>query len=392
MNIENNKELLLKPCIQRIEELYQDNKMLVEKYKEFFTNYYMSNKIAAQFKKDIIELEDENIKLKNEIKELKKINTDGPKLLNFDKYKEVKNKANTNNDVINEIDSLEIIEKEKDLNIKDNEEYKELQNKFKELKEDYISIQNKIDNIENNEKFLNLKSDYNDLLFEKDNNKDEIENYKNTIQELEEKIKNIPNEEEINNKYKAMYEKKVLKNKSNKLNKVSPDIEINKYTNILQRFPIITYKNIDENEIKNMVASECSFIVKYQYEISNKTHKKEEISINEIVDYIIIQENLSKQDKNRLLNKYERCEYLHKIYKDKLNIFKFDLNHIGVMTKEEWKAWLQEFHNLIKQEYPNDIQGDVIIDRCEYIYLKGKNKNQKCNKIECRIKSHKKID
>lgn len=124
------------------------------------------------------------------------------------------------------------------------------------------------------------------------------------------------------------------------------------------------------------------FFVKYQYEISKKS-KEENISINEIVDYIIIQE------KNRLLNKYSRCEYLHKTYNHYLNKFKFDINHLSIMTKEEWKIWLNELHKLLK-EYPNNITDEVMIYKCDYIYTSGKNKKEICNKIECRTKSHKK--
>lgn len=415
----NNENILHKPCIERIEELYQDNKMLVEKYKEFFTKYYMSNEIARQFKKDIIELEDENIKLKKENGLLKQeLN-----LFKKNDTEHIENDLNINYIEVkkmmlgDEYDSInENLKNNKTNfvnNIKESSEYKELLNKLniiekekKDITEDYIKIQNKSIDIDNDDKFKSLKDDYDKLYYERENNKDEINNYlddiktmNDTIKELEDKLKNIPNEEEIENKYKIIYEDKMKqKNKINKTIKENnksdtfPITEKNdKIANLLKRFPITVYRDINDNEIKDMVASECSYIVKYQYEISNKTNNQNEISINDIVDYIIIQEKLTHQEKNRLLNKYERCYYLHKTYYDKLNIFKFDLSHISVMTKEEWKLWLVELHKLIKNEYPDDVSDNIIVNNCKFIYLRGEKKGQPCNRIECRIKSHKKI-
>lgn len=214
---------------------------------------------------------------------------------------------------------------------------------------------------------------------------EKIEKLNETIDSLRTQINSIPSEDKIKEKVK----------KSRKRESSSSDENLNIQTfdipNILVKYPISIYRDINGNKVKDMVASECAFIVKYQYEISNKTNNKNELSISEIVDYIIIQEKLTKQEKNKLLNKYERCEYLHKTYKDRLNIFKFDIGHVAYMTKEEWKEWLQELHKLIKQEYPNEIADNIVIDKCDYVYTKGKNKGEKCGKIECRTKSHKKI-
>ena len=327
-------------------------------------------------------------KLQNKIKELK----DEIKLLNEKNYI-------LNNIIKDNVDPKD--NNDKDFLItKQKERIEEL---IKENKIQDLNIKENI-NIKNTKEYIELKQENEELqqeIYNKIDTSDEINKLNKTISNLQEQINNIPNEKEIENKYKTLYEelikeqqKKVknkVKNESNKVDK-SPNIEaFDKAKSLLKRYPITIYRDINDNEVKDMVASECAYLVKYQYEISNKTNNENEISISDIIDYIIVQEKLSSQEKNRLLNKYERCEYLHKTYIDKLNIFKFDLAHISVMTKEEWKTWLEELHKLIKQEYPDDVSDNVIINKCNYIYLKGKTKGQKCNKIECRTKSHKKI-
>lgn len=299
------------------------------------------------------------------------------------------------------------IEELKLLNKKINQEYKD-------LKADYINVQNtkKEDsyesfNINNNKDYIKIKTENEQLQEELDNihnDNSEIDELTKKINDLEEMLKSKANEEEIENKYKKIYEEKLKENKKKSKKSKSDDsipniekndVESDRALDLLKRYPIIIYKEINNNEVKDMVASECAYLVKYQYEISDKTKIKEnEISIDDIVEYIIVQENLTHQEKNRLLNKYERCEYLHTTYYDKLNKFKFDLNHISVMTKDEWLIWLKELHKLIKQEYPDEVTENVIIKHCDYVFTRGEKKGKKCNKSECRIKSHKykKID
>lgn len=288
---------------------------------------------------------------------------------------------------------------------------KKIYQDYNDLKSDYIKIQNikKEDSyetfdIENNKDFISLKKEKEKLQEELDNiNTNEVDELQQTIDELNEKLNKIPNEEEIENKYKKIYEEKLKKDKKRKSQKnnnmdvISPNIptgndEVKK--DILKKYPIIIYRDINENEVKEMVASECAYIVKYQYEIAEKTNKdKSNISLSEIIDYIVLQENLTKQEKQNLSNKFERCEFLHRTYGDKLNIFKFELTHISNMTKDEYKIWLDEFNKKVNIEFPDsDIK--IVHNVCDYEFKSGKKKGQTCNNIECRIKAHKikKID
>lgn len=382
---------------KQMEELYEE----IDKLKLLNKNLKEENILLKQQNEIYKELLNKNNLIVEPIN--KDIKIDGSENPNLDKNLK-------NNIVIDNID--EKIRLEKELN-KIKEENNRLIIEIKDIKQDYIKIQNNKN--DNNDKDIYKNPDFIRIKLEKEQLEEEtnkkFDELNETIDSLRTQINSIPSEdqirkklkteieENIETKYKNIYEEKLNKekNKKSRNRKESSssgcsNIETNdKSSELLKRYPIIIYREIDGNEVKDMVASECSFIVKYQYEISTKTNKEGEISINEVVDYIIKQEDLSRPEKHRLLNKYERCEYLHKTYDDKLNIFKFDLNHISVMTKEEWKIWLQELHKLIKKEYPEDVSENVIFNKCEYVYTKGKNEGEKCGKIECRTKSHKKI-
>lgn len=234
---------------------------------------------------------------------------------------------------------------------------------------------------------------------------DQIKNLSDENDTLKIKIKNLEDEisllKQQNDIYKELIDKNNLTIEDNKQKIESNEgpkiLDFNKMKEALMK----TEKeniNINNDDEKIKLVNELNKIKKDNERLTTEIKEikqdyikiqndKNELSISDIVDYIIIQEKLTKQEKNKLLNKYERCDYLHRIYKDKLNIFKFDIGHIAHMTKEEWKLWLEELHKLIKQEY-SDVSDDVLIDKCDYVYTKGKNKGEKCNKIECRTKSH----
>lgn len=428
MTVSNEVEETVLSFENQLENLSNENdklKTLIKEKDIIIKNLKEENILLNQQNEMYKELIDKsNLTIEDNNKES---NKEGPKFLDFNKMKKALEKDekicicgitsneckdcypdNKKNNIVID-DTNEKIKLEKELN-KIKKENERLIIEIKDIKQDYIKIQNnKNDNndkdIYKNPEFIKIKLEKEQL---EEQNTKKFDELNETIDSLRTQINSIPSEDkikekvkldfekEIETKYKNMYEEKLKKEKikksRNRESSECSNIEINDIANnLLKRYPIIIYREIDGNEVKDMVASECSFIVKYQYEISTKTNKKEEISINEVVDYIIKQENLSRPEKHRLLNKYERCEYLHKTYDDKLNIFKFDLDHISVMTKEEWKIWLQELHKLIKKEYPEDINENVIFNKCDYVYTKGKNKGEKCNKIECRTKSHKKV-
>lgn len=381
----------------QLEYLSNENDKLKSKVKNLEEEIYLLQEQNKMYK-ELIDKNGLNIEDKKDIQIDNEVNNVLPKPIHAWQMLCSDDETIENND--KKIDN-KYKELEKELN-KFKEDNESLIIEIKDLKQDYIKIQNDNKDIYKNPEFIRLQLEKEEI---EEKNNEKFEKLNETIDLLRTQINGIPSEEQIKNKlekeietkYKNIYEEKLNKEKNKKSrkkesssNNENPNIEkIDKSSELLRRYPIIIYKDINGSEVKNMVASECSFLVKYQYEVSTKTNKKDEISINEVVDYIIKQEKLSSQEKNRLLNKYERCEYLHNTYKDKLNIFKFELNHISVMTKEEWKIWLNEIHKLIKQEYPNEVSENVIFNKCDYVYTKGKNKGEKCNKVECRTKSHK---
>lgn len=298
--------------------------------------------------------------------------------------------------------------KNKTYNIEEDEKYIKLMNEFNEYKENnerYIDSNEYMEDITNNEEYINLYNENEKLKKQlNDNNKDhEILELKKNIQILEQKINTKPNEEEIEAKYKRIYEEKILKytklNSSIKVDKnetKNSDKNKSKFPqnegNVLKKYPITVYTDIGESIVKKMVASKCAYLVKYQYEIAEKTNRLEnDISLDETIDYIIKQEKLSSQQKTKLKYEFERCVFLHKNYKDKLNCLKFSLRDLRHMSAKEWIKWLDGLNNILKNVYKDEDIKDLEHNICKYKFKRGNKKGQECGKINCKNKKHTEI-
>lgn len=242
-----------------------------------------------------------------------------------------------------------------DLNIENSEKYINLLKDFEELRESHSKLLNKkairID-VKDSPEYLRIKAELNKL---KVVNEKEIANIQKESNKIYSKNK------EVNHKK--------IKNK-------------NKY--ILDKYPIIIYKDINENKIKNMIACECFYLIKYQCEILKTIEKTIDVTLDEIIEYIAKQENLSSCKKRRLKYKFERCKFLYETYGDKLNNIKININNLEYINKKEWIEWLNELNNVIKELYPNNVIKDIEHNFCKYVYKKGNKKGNICNKINCK--------
>lgn len=357
---------------------------------------YLTKDMTKEFEDTILSDTQQQNKLYDKIEELKEIiNNKDIEIKNLNEdIKLLKDKNNILENLITKNNNIEVnIE---DFHGNNEETSSNLKHTITNLKNN-TNIKNDID-IKKTDEYISLKDKYDELVYEKDHkeddsykNQEEITNLNETINKLTNKINDLNNKEinieEIENKYKKIYEDKLKEEKKTKPNTRCR----NKELDILTRYPVIIYKNINDNEVKEMVAAENSYIINYQNEISNKTNKKEnDISLDDIINYIVEQEGLSQQDTSRLKNKFERCKYLQDTYQDKLRIFKFDINMLSHMVDNDWKLWLESFHGLIKNEFPNEVTDTAVYDTCKHILQKGSRKGEQCGKLICRIKSHKK--
>lgn len=188
--------------------------------------------------------------------------------------------------------------------------------------------------------------------------------YENKIK----KIKSLPPEEETDYKNKDIGGK----NRNRRSDKT---------LSILERYPIIVYDDIGNSVIKQLIAKETELIICYKNDIADKIKKKvDNITINDVVDYIAKHDNLSYQKKSKLKYLFERCEYLYKQYGqyNKLNKFKFNIASLPHMNKQEWMNWVLELDKLIKIYYPKE-------NICQHIMASNsKRPGQICGKVDCK--------
>jgi hypothetical protein len=185
------------------------------------------------------------------------------------------------------------------------------------------------------------------------------------------------------------------KNRINKINSLSP-IDITEYKDIggknrnrrgdknlpiLKRYPIIVYDDIGNSVIKQLIAKETELIICYKNDIAYKIKKNvDNITINNVVDYIAKHDGLSYQKKGKIKYLFERCEYLYKQYAqyNKLNKFKFNIGSLQHMSKKEWEEWVTELDKLVKEYYSDE-------NICQHIMANNSKKpGQKCGKVDCK--------
>lgn len=168
-----------------------------------------------------------------------------------------------------------------------------------------------------------------------------------------------------------LYKDKGGKNRNRKKDKSLP---------ILDRYIITVYDDIGNSIIKQLIAKETELIICYKNDIADKIKKNiDNISINDVMDYIAKHDKLSYAKKSTMKFLFERCEYLYKQYGqyNKLNKFKFDVPSLAYMSKKDWSEWTIELDKLVKIHYHEE-------NICQHIMANNsKRPGQKCGKIDC---------
>lgn len=190
-----------------------------------------------------------------------------------------------------------------------------------------------------------------------------------------EKIKEIFISPEIlkNSKFEQLPETNI----KNGVNGSHQSAKLNLEEFIKTKYSIKKYTDIGESEIKKLIAAEVLFKVRYQNKIAFMANDNtEHINMEEVINYIVKQENLPKEKAKCLRYKLKRCQALYDTFGDKLSIFKFHMSWIENMPEEKWRIWWKYLEEEIYKVY-----GDLPI--CKYVFLKGSNKGMKCNKVNC---------
>lgn len=214
--------------------------------------------------------------------------------------------------------------------------------------------------------------------------------------------KNIPENKNLNDvekvNIKNISEEKDMFSKDNPIDISLPAVEItdtqtrntigknrnrrsDKTLPILDRYPITVYDDIGNSSIKQLIAKETELIICYKNDIADKIKKNiDNITINDVVDYIAKHDKLSYQKKGKIKYLFERCEYLYKQYGqfNKLNKFKFNIGSLPHMNKNEWKEWVSELDKLVKIHYSDE-------NICQHIMANNsKRPGEICGKINCK--------
>jgi hypothetical protein len=358
---------------KQMNKLYEEIEELKKNIKE---KNIEINLLNEQNKMYLNIIQKNNIKIENFVSDKK---DNGPKILDFNKMNEVLNNENNNH---NNFDSIKS-------DFKFNFNYpNNLNIKNQDLENDLERVNSELNEIKNKPITPPYSPD----------NKINEENIKNKIkQELEAEFKQKLNEEinSINQIKDKIISELQEKNKSNSSfsqplgNTTNKSKTNDKSKELLIRFPI--NKNNDEinenikdkinnnkeiKELFDIVKSENAFRVKYQYEIATLYNKnKDEITLDDILDYKIKNEGLKHSEKSRLKYKMERSKILYEEYGNDLNRVVFQVSHLGYMNKKEWSLWKIELDKIMESLPPIP---------CPYIWKKGKDKGSLCSALRCK--------
>lgn len=379
-NLKNDLEKVLED-IKTISKKYNDSQIhSLEQYVQDMLDNYAT--YATELK---------NYKKTNKIKELEE------EIIKMNQEKE-----NEKHEIARQKDK-EMIKLQQQINEKE-EKFEELSKTNTMLMTKYAKLENQInDKIDINSvpEYLNLKEKYEQLESDKRLNSDSKEQLSKKIKELENELQNKKetnlDRETIEKEYEAKMRKQIEEEIKGKYKSQTSVVTRNKkmkdkQLNIMDRYPVKIYSELNGSEILKFVASEGAFMIKFQYDICRKIDKAiEDITLDDIFAFKVKYGELSDttQEKNRFKNKMRRCNYLYDIYDEKLCHFKISLYYLGDMSENDWKLWIEEFHKLILNIYP-----DFKIDEnkqkiCQYVYKMGKRKGERCGKYNCSHPKHK---
>jgi hypothetical protein len=163
----------------------------------------------------------------------------------------------------------------------------------------------------------------------------------------------------------------------------------NKNLSVLERCKVISYtydktlySNDKELQILEYVSSIHKFIIKFNSDIANRFDENDNKMWEKIYNFKVFNGDIQDKPYNKKRVKYEyiRCNELYRIYGNNLTNFRIYTNYLGMLNKEEWSKYLEEFDILYKNCLKNK-------NLCTFILKKGNRKGQECGKLKCNMHS-----
>jgi hypothetical protein len=335
-----------KICVDRIEEMYEENKNFYKLYQDTLQKCIVLEKELNELKSDKnkqytkrnIELTVNNLNVYSNINEINTKENQSPRLINFDKYKEYINK---NNDI----------------------KIKTLPSKVTLNKCLYYYYKIKV---EENNKQIEIKN--------KLHKNNHIGNayYKFYIKKINE-ILTPPSFK----KTRKLKSREDVRNHSDNGNLL----------NIFYRLkcPVKIYKksNSPKSEILDLLASKNKVLIRYNSTIAEKVDDSDETTWTLLFNYLVENGDINNGDhksKSFWIKQMKRCKILYDLYGENLKRFGIHISHMGRLSKDNWNIFLFEFDKLYKLTYKDSI-------KCLFIYKCDKI----CNKYDCKI-NHKPYD
>ena len=246
------------------------------------------------------------------------------------------------------------------INIKETEEYKLCKNEKRNTV--YYDTSEDIKN--DNSEIVNLTSEISKLTKIIEDNKityikeyDDLKTYYDGIISGLKKKEEVP----LPSPSSSTENKKRLEKSKNKFN--------NKNLSILKRCNVKVYNyddlecNDKELHILNYISSENKVLIRFYSTITEKFDINDDtiwkiiynfkVRNNELVDY--------PDNKRRFKYKYLRCKELYKLYGENLSRFSMSIYYLGILSKDEWKVFLEEFDKLYHDIFQN-------METCQHKY------------------------
>lgn len=406
MEGQDNNIILHKPCIERIEEMYTQNKDFYKLYQdELQKNIYtdtLNKKLMIKIKKN-----DDKIKqMDNFFKEFKigGYNT----LINIVKsYKSHKCKCdciiNTStkvNDKSNENTNINIYEHHDFIKLKS--ELESLKNKQYNKEQDiYDNIREELKN-EFKEELDRLRDEKENISI---NNNSKIDNLSKLLDDTN---KNILEIQDIHKK--QMEDLKIeYENKLNKKEKPLPTPSNSTESNINKKEIDynckVTLYNDNSNKTRIKCAEKTYILVKYYYELletSKKDSNENFDALNDTAEYLYkkhIEENnkeIKKESKKNYINKWKRivnrCHKLYEKFNKDLKVVHFSLDELRYVADYNWDKWKEYLNNKINMNYESvSSEKKIIINNLDNKFLpygtiyKGYHGQDKKSKGPCEI-------
>jgi hypothetical protein len=244
------------------------------------------------------------------------------------------------------------------------------------------------EDIGNNNDIIKLTSEISNLtkIIEENqiNHKKEVDDLKSYYDEIIDELKKEDKKDEV-----PLPSPSTSSESNTKLQLLQKKNFWNKKLPILERCKVISYtydktlySDDKELQILEYVSGIHKYIIKFNSDIANRIDVNDKKMWEKIYMFKVFNGDIQDKPYNKKRVKYEyiRCKELYKIYNNNLKYFRIYTNYLGMLNKDEWKEYLEEFDKLYKSRINKE-------KLCTFILKKGNRKGQECSKLKCKMHS-----